>query len=181
MLDKDRIKRVTDERDPNRCQGASPQLGQCLNVAEPGSQYCMVHGGLGAVRRAANDALRNYRLTLFNTRAGELRGSADIKGLRDEIAILRMTLEAKINQCESEHEMILQSGALSELILKIEKLVTSCHKLEKDMGVTIEKNQVINMAESIVAVVNKHVTDKVVMAKIVEEIKLIFRKPSEVK
>lgn len=77
--------------------------------------------------------------------------------------------------------MILQSGALSELILKIEKLVTSCHKLEKDMGVTIEKNQVINMAESIVAVVNKHVTDKVVMAKIVEEIKLIFRKPSEVK
>jgi hypothetical protein len=174
MLDKDRIKRITDERDPNRCQGAAAG-GQCLFVAEPGSQYCMIHGGLGAVRAAERNALRNYQLTVFGTRAGELRGSRAIKDLRDEIAILRMTLEAKINRFENEGEMILQSGALSELVLKIEKLVTACHKLEKDMGVTIDKSQVIAMAEQIVGVISKHVTDKSLVGLIVDDIKQMFK------
>jgi len=179
MYDKSRIKRITDERDPNRCQGLSGGA-QCINVAEPGSEYCMVHGGLGAVRAAEAKGLRNYQLTKFHARASQMRQSPGIKDLRDEIAVLRMTLEAKINQFEDEGSLILQAGAISELILKIEKLVTSCHKLEKDMGATIEKAQVIHMAEQIVNIINNHISDKAIIERIVADIKVVLSRKPEV-
>ncbi|HPT70825.1 MAG TPA: hypothetical protein PLE74_00925 [Candidatus Cloacimonadota bacterium] len=179
MIDKERIKRVTDERDPNRCQAGSQAHGQCLNVAEVGSKYCLAHGGDTATTEAKEKNLRNYRLTKFHTRAAEMRESSGIKDLRDEIAILRMTLEEKMNAFENASEMILQSGAISELILKIEKLVTSCHKLEKDMGVTIEKTTVIRMAEQIVGIINKYVTDKETIENIVREMQVALTERKE--
>jgi hypothetical protein len=179
MQDKERIQRITDERDPHRCQAMAGQA-QCRNVAEPNSTYCLPHSGnVGGVQQKQKE-LRNYLLTKFHTRSGQLRSNAGIKDLRDEVAILRMMLEGKLNSFQNESEMLLQAGAISELVLKIEKLVTSCHKLEKDMGVTVEKVQLINLAEQIVGIINRNVEDKAIVENIVNEIQASMIKKVEI-
>lgn len=167
MEDSTRIKRTTDIYE--QCEKPG-----CVNLREPGATCCLVHGGQSQVLNNENKALRNYRLTQYGVRCGELRHSVGLKDLRDEIAIMRMVLESKLNMFENPNEMILQSGAISDLVLKIEKVVTSCNKLEKDMDVTLERSVVLNLADSIVAIIGRNVEDKVVIEAIVREIGELF-------
>ena len=58
----------------------------------------------------------------------------DIKSLREEIAILREVLSRILEQCDPEsNDVILMHAPISDLVSKIERLVTSCHKLETSM------------------------------------------------
>lgn len=167
MQDSTRIQRTSDVT--QQCEKPG-----CVNLKEVGSNFCLVHGGnMGAVN-ICNQSLRNYRLTQYGVRCGELRGSSGLKDLRDEVAILRMVLEQKLNMFDNPNEMILQSGAISDLILKIEKVVTSCNKLEKDMSVTLERSVVLNLADSIVAIIGRNIEDKVVIETIVREMGELF-------
>ena len=169
MLEKDRIQRAETLEEKCVTDG-------CINKHEPNSQHCLVHGGNKGTESASSNLLRNYRLTKHASRCGELRHSSGLKDLRDEIAILRMMLEEKLNGIESTSEMILQSGAISDLIIKIEKIVTSCHKLEKDMDVTLDRTVVLNLADTIVAIISKHVEDKEAITDIVRELGEMFSK-----
>lgn len=160
---------------PNRCQSIGAQGSQCMNeglLLQDGTyaKYCSMHGGVDAANRLTESNKTQYRLAKWNRRIGEFAQNSQVKGLRDEIGILRMVLEEHLNKCNDANDLILSSSIVSDIVLKIEKVVTSCHKLEASMGQLLDRQQIIQLAESIIAVISNHVTDPAVLAKLANDI-----------
>lgn len=162
--------RVTDEDDPRRCQHIIPTAGQCMLIAVEGSPYCPAHGGNKAFEANKKKELRNYRLGKFHQRVQELGSSDAIIDLRDEIGILRMLIEEKINRCKDKGDLLLISGPLSDLMMKVEKIVTSCNRLESRLGNLLDRTKVLQFAQMIVQIISTHIQDETILETISEEI-----------
>ena len=158
-----------NEDDPRRCQGVNSR-GQCTNKAMDNSDFCPAHGGNRGRDTAKKKELRNYRLAKFNSRLVELGNSDGVISLRDEIAVLRMMIEEKLNSCVDTHQLMMMSGPLSDLIMKVEKLVTSANRLESKLGSLLDKAKVLQFAQMIVQIIGQHVTDEEILETIAEEI-----------
>ena len=183
MEDKKAIQRVDRPDHPNRCQHINAN-GQCHNMAvvirsdDAGNtiygNFCLVHGGNKAIEVEEKKNLKNYRITKYRVRLAEMRSSEFIKDLRDEIAILRMILEEKLNGISSNTDLILQSGSISELVLKVERLVISCQKLEDKLGITIDKAKVISIAEQMIGIISQHEKDPAILENIANDISTLL-------
>jgi len=158
-----------DADDENRCQHIIPTSGQCSLKACEGSKYCPAHGGNKGFQAKEKNELRNYRLSKFRSRIGELGNNDAILSLKDEIGILRLLIEEKINRCTDDTDLLLMSGPLSDLIMKVERVVCSCNKLESRLGNLLDKNAVIQFAQTVVNIVSKH-CDEEALVKISDEI-----------
>lgn len=145
------------EDDPLRCQGRMRNGNQCLIRAVPGGSYCPVHGGTSQLKSQDRQELRNYQLNKYRQRVGELSSSPALKSLNEEIGILRMSLENALNQCNSAAELMVASQSISDMVLKIERLVTSCHKLDKDMCGLIGADDLRKLANDIIEIVGRRV------------------------
>ena len=164
------------EEHPSRCQAVNAQ-GQCNNLGVKLAEgefgpYCLAHGGNMAQAAKKRESLRNYQLTIARWRL-KLDDKADargIKSLRDEVAILRICLEERLNKCHDEMDLILQSQAISAMVMNIERVVSSCHKLEGSMGHLLDKQAVLQFAQVVIAIVTKVVTDENQISLIADEI-----------
>lgn len=154
---------------PNRCQ-AMTLKGQCVGAKAENSDYCMMHGGNLGAEMKARAGLRNYRLTVFKARLDQLGDSTEIKNLRDEIAILRLLMEERLNQCKDNMDLIYQSGPISDLVLKIERVVTSCNKLELSTGGLLDKQAIMQFGSEIISVLSNEIKDEVLLARISERL-----------
>jgi len=156
------IKRVPTPDDTRRCQTVNSQ-GQCMNMAIqlPDGNYghnCLMHHGNREVDAYNNKAVRNYQLAKWRNRVGDKADSNVIKSLREEVGILRVILEELINSCETNVDLIINSQQISELVLKIEKLVHSCHKLETSMKYLLDKQVIINFATEIIDILTSELS-----------------------
>jgi hypothetical protein len=151
--------------DPNRCQ-----YGNCKNIAVEKSKYCLAHGGNHAARTAEKERMKNYRLAKFKDRATELSEGDNITSLRDEVALLRMLIEERINRCNDTSDLLLISGPLSDLILKVEKVVSSMHRLESKLGLHLDKTRIIQFAQVIIEIIGKYETNPEVLDAVGEDI-----------
>jgi hypothetical protein len=52
-------------------------------------------------------------------------------------------------------DLILQSSKIADLAMKLEKLVSSCHKLEGSMGKLMDKSAILQFAAEIVEIIGK--------------------------
>ena len=173
------FKRIEYDEDPNRCQGVTAQ-GQCRNIAVEHGTHCMAHGGNMQKRAHEKKELNNYRLTKWQARVQRMESSPNIKSIRDELAILRMILEEKLNSINDENDLLNEASQISDLILKIEKLVTSCHKLESSMGQLLDKPAILNFAAEIIRIVSDCVDDEIKTGIIANKIlELIGRATNE--
>lgn len=154
---------------PQRCQGVNNH-GQCRNKSMDGSDFCPAHGGNRGVEKAKRTELRNYRLAKHKSRLLELGNSDNIINLRDEIAILRMLIEEKIERCTDAHALIMMSGPLSDLVMKVEKLVTSCNRLESKLGNLLDRSKVLQFAQTIIQIISNNLDDEEIIDTIAEEI-----------
>jgi hypothetical protein len=141
-----------------RCEGMSKD-GQCPYCKVEGTDYCPRHAANKQLINQRNERLRNYRLAKWKNRVGEFADSPGIKSLRDEIGILRLTLETMLESCNDSMELILYSQRISDLVMKIEKLVVSCDKLENRMGLLLDKQSVLYLAQRYVEIINEHVME----------------------
>ena len=143
--------------DPHRCQSSGGN-GQCPYRALPESQYCQRHSGFGpAGRELAKTNM--YRLQVWQSRLAEFAEHDNVKSLRDEIGILRLVLEETMNKCRDTTSLLLYSNKISDLCLRIEKLVSSCNRLEMKMGMLLDKASALNLAGQIVEIIALHVSD----------------------
>lgn len=156
---------ITDEFDPERCQGMlrsrGAHVGQCTFKAIPGTQHCHYHRTTGSVGVERRKELNNYRLEKWRERVGELANNDALKNLNEEIGILRITLESILNRCSDASELELNANKIGDLILKIEKLVTSCQRLEQQTGHMLGKSQVITLAGRLSEIVEKVISENV--------------------
>lgn len=162
------MEKVTDPDDPQRCQGIM-KTGQCPNVSEEESNFCIMHGGNKGKEAEDKKQLRNYRLTKFRARAEQLSNSADLASLRDEVAILRIMIEEKVNSCNDSHELLLVSGPLSDLVMKCGVLVEKCNRLENKLGNFLDRNKITQFAQICIEIISRCVPEEH-MEQIGEEI-----------
>lgn len=148
------IQKVEYPEAKNRCQAVTSQ-GQCLNQAMPGMAWCTVHGGNVQAKSQEKASLSNYRLGLWQAKLERQTSSTQLKSLRDEIGILRILLEEKMNKCQDVTDLILQSAGISDLVVKIEKLVTSCNKLESSLGELMDKQAILRFAGSVISIITE--------------------------
>ncbi len=155
--------------DPHRCQAIAGTT-QCRLKAVDGTNLCSAHGG-GLLRQTAErKAMKNYRLTKFKARAEELGNSDGLFSLKDEVSILRMLIEERVEKCQDNYELVASSQPLSDLIMKCEKLVTSCQRLESKLGNLLDKTKVLQFAQLIIEIIGKYIDDEELLDKIGDEI-----------
>ena len=140
-------KRAEDD-DPRRCQAVTT-MGQCHLMAVEGGSYCKIHGGASQENSARKARLRNYRLTQWRARVADFSEGEDVKSVREEIGILRLMMEERLNSCKNTSELILHSHAISDLVMKIEHVVHTCHKLESQMGQLMDKQAILRFASRV--------------------------------
>jgi len=171
------IQRMEYPEDPERCQGIASN-GQCLNkglLMPDGTRtkFCTIHGQAQA-KIAENQNVRNYQLTKFKARLERHATSPVIKNLRDEVGILRMMMEERLNRCQDDNDLLLQSGAISDLALKIEKVVGSCHKLEGSMNQLLDKQAILQFASEMISVIGEEVQDAAAIGRITDRVMVII-------
>ena len=141
-----------------RCEGMATE-GQCPYCKDEGTDYCARHASNKQLIQQKDERLRNYRLAKWKNRVGEFADSPGIKSLRDESGILRLMLENMLESCNDSIELILYSQRISDLVMKIEKLVVSCDRLENRMGLLLDKNSILYLAQRYVEIINEHVSE----------------------
>lgn len=163
------ITKITDDDDPERCQGVT-HMGQCRCRAVY-EGMCKIHDKHGS-RKIAKTEVSNYRLNKWQARVDEFAESDKVKSLREEIGITRILIEEIINRCQNSTELILMSGKISDLVMKSEKLVSSCHRLEAATGALLDRTAILQMAGVLVEIIGEHIKDDNVLAQISERILL---------
>lgn len=174
----DNIEKIEFEDDPNRCQAVHSK-GQCRNKANPGSTFCLCHGGNKAPEKANKRATNYIRLTKFRARLDEKAESDSLKSLKDEIAILRIVMEETLNKCKNEVDIVLCSASIGDLAVKIEKLVTSCNKLDKQLGEYLDKGQLTQIMMEIVDIIGDYITDSATLIKMTNRITQIITRDED--
>lgn len=155
----------TKHHPKERCEG-NISTGQCINCKVQGSDFCVNHGANKQLESKNGDSVRNYRLQRWKTRVGEMADSEGIKSLREEVGILRVILEEMMNTCEDSTDLLLYSQRMADLVMKIEKLVSSCDRLENRMGLLLGKDSILQLAATYVNIINTYVVDPEVIEKI---------------
>lgn len=168
-MDPSEIKRITSEDDPERCQAVNSQ-GQCRNKHVPGGSVCLVHGGNKQIQSQKTKSLNNYRLDRWKARLQRFSHSDKLKNLHDEIGILRMVLEEVLTQCHKPNDLIMRSQQISQMVLNIDKVVTSCHKLENSMGQLLDRSALIQFAGKVVDIIAARITDPDLLDEVAREI-----------
>lgn len=150
-----------DERDPNRCQGVTrgQSSRQCPFKAVENSKFCPMHGGTPQIDLNKKAALAQYRLQQYGQRVSDFANNPEVKNLREEIGILRMTLETVINQCENVNKLLIFSDKISSLVGQIQRLVECAQKLEERNNDLLDRKIVIVVADSIVTLIGQYVHD----------------------
>lgn len=175
---KDKIgKFASVEGSATRCQAITTNRGQCPNEQSylpdgQRTQYCRMHGGHIQQNQAEREHTSNYKLTIWQARLQRLASNTNIKGLRDEVAILRMTMEETLEQCQTPNDLLMRAPQISDLAMRIERLVVSCHKLENAMGGLLDKTKVLSFGQQVVEAITRHVDDGSKLSAISNEIML---------
>lgn len=162
--------------DPNRCQ-AIVKNGQCPFKATEGV-YCPMHTADFKKDSYSKKEVRNYRLAQWQHRISEFSDNEKVKSLREEIGILRIILESMLTTCKDADHLLLYASKISDLVLKIEKVVSSCHRLEQSTGDLLDKTSIIHLCSSIVEIIGKYVQDQSILDLIGNEIVLAIAKSS---
>ncbi len=137
---------------PNRCQGITSN-GQCSRNAQPGDKFCYNHNG--GHDRAAEQDKRMYLLSKAKDRSrlAALSEHNEVKSLRDEIAIARMLIEERFNLIQNDSDLLTACGTLNSLLLTVERLVQSAHKLEQNLGSLLAKPTLLSLGHELVTIV----------------------------
>ena len=158
--------RVEDPADPLRCKGSAAD-GQCQNQAEPGSDFCKAHRG-----KDSGAAKRMYLLhkAQWNHRLAELSEHDNLKSLREEIAIVRMLLQERLNLIRNEGDLLSNFGPVQQATLTIERLTKTLFQMEQGLGSLLSKTTVMKLGQSISSIIVEELRDVPGYEQIVDRI-----------
>lgn len=153
------FKKVSED-DPTRCQGGRGRTGQCTMQAVPNSKYCPSHGGNSAIIANREKAKFEYRAGVWSARIKEASESDNIKDMRKEVGVLKMLIEERLCSASNVSELLIQAGPVGDLTVKMQKLVKQITEYDIACGNTLDKQQLIQFAESFVAIAAKYIKDE---------------------
>jgi hypothetical protein len=134
----------------------------------PGCKYCPRHGQL-ELRHKKKRKVKDYLLTVYQARLDEVNGP-QAKSLREEAAILRLLIEARINSCKSDWQLHAAGFALADLIDRLARVVRSCARLETRGEEFLDKPTLRQIGQRLLEVLARHVADEALFGKVADGI-----------
>lgn len=146
------LEKCLDPADPQRCQNVNGKC-QCSFKAVEGSKYCDTH----SKRHKPHEArLRHYLLSDPKLQASLDRHAAveEVRSLREEIHLARMMVETRLNLIEDDDrgDMLAAFSNVNTYLQTIEKLVSSCHRMEVSLGNLLSKASIFSLGQEIVSI-----------------------------
>jgi hypothetical protein len=154
---------------PNRCQ-ATHRYGQCNHDAVEGEIYCPYH--CHDPQAPDKKALHAYLLTNPSLAATANRHSQveELKSLREEIVLCRSLVEHRLNMIESNADYLAAIGQVNMLFITLEKLISSCHKLEISLGNLLSREELFTFASELSSILVAELKDIPDYEKLVDRI-----------
>lgn len=151
------------QNDEERCKaGASTPDGVCPNAATVISapdddnivrgKYCEAHGGAKEAKKAQKTRQFEYNLMCWQNRVSDFAVSPTIKSIRQELGVLRLLLEQRMQACRTSVELLTFTGPVRELVEQIRKTVETCERIEKSQNQLLDKSQIIYLAQQVLEV-----------------------------
>lgn len=165
----DKFTRVEPD-DPTRCQGlAGKGSRQCPFQAIEGTPFCPRHGGNKTSASEVKQNQRTYLLSMFKERTDRQADNSKLKSLREDVAVLRMMLETKLNKCTDDQQLLMQSGQIIEMVREITKTVKVCHELELSLNTVLDKAQAEAWVANIGQILSNIITDPDILEMVAED------------
>jgi len=126
---------------------------QCNNLTIDPSGYCSTHKRTRkGVKKERNYLLNNPVLNSSIQRQDTLN---ELKSLREEIMLARALVETRLNLAETDAELVASMPLIQSYIVTIEKLVSTCQRMEVSIGELLSKASLLTIAQEIVSVLNE--------------------------
>lgn len=164
--------------DPSRCQAVG-QHGQCPFMAMgsrengeapwQGSQYCPRHGGVVHEQAKAKESARIYMAALWRDKIGQQANNPKIKSLREEMGILRMMVNEKLESLTERTQLLMNCGQVVEMVREIGKLAKTAHHIEKDMGQLMDKTQAEAWVQELLSIISRYIDDPDILLALSED------------
>jgi len=149
-----------DLDDPRRCRRTAQTGAQCQNLAEPGTDRCKFHGGRSDTRPKERERM-NYLSEQFANRMKIEGGDIDeVKLLKENLMNLNGVIAARINMMTDQASTLAHSPAVTELIMKAEKVTASLHRLSAASGALLGKSALHLWGQRIVLAMEALIRDK---------------------
>lgn len=177
-MDKELLEKVEPDS-PLRCQQVT-RFGQCSNKSVEGYNLCQIH--IARNNKTINDEKKRiYRLTQYRARAHEMSDHDELTNLREEVGIVRMTLEQLLETCQDPSDLLIHSNKITDLTKTIQKLVGDCHRLDRFTAKYLDKTSVLKLMGDVIDILSNEIDDITLLEKISEQItdKIINARPTE--
>lgn len=168
------LKRIPYPEHPNRCQavgktGQCPYLASTNDSGEYVSKYCQRHGGNSAAQTANRESQRLYLSALWQDRIGRNAEHPKIISLRDEVGILRMTLDMKLESLKDEQELLMNAHQVVTLVREIRDTVREAGKVELILGKMLSKSEAEKLIQKILDIIMNYIKDAETIKMISED------------
>ena len=141
-----------DPADPRRCQ-AIVHGGQCASRALDGYDFCDTH----CKRTDRKEQLRHYLLSNpeLQSRLNRQAAVEEVRSLREEIHLARVMVETRLELVEDNDrgDMLAAFSNVNTYLQTIEKLVSSCHRMEVSLGTLLSKASIFALGKEVVEIV----------------------------
>ena len=143
-----------------QCQYVNHVTGQCKREAVPGQANCALH-----TEKLAGDPQKfSKRMYMIQNHDRRVRHATfsdhdELRTIREEIAIARTLLEERLNTIKTDADLIAACGPLNTLLLTIERLTTSCLKLDTTTGNLMARPTLLRIASDTVAIILQELKD----------------------
>lgn len=152
--------KVKDVFDPTRCQAQVLNGDPCMFRAEPNQRFCKKHAGRGEMAKRHQRIMR-YRLQQEKMRQAEDLADGEALSLRDEIIVLRITLQDVLTHADSQpNGFVLNADMISNLSRQVGSLVEKCFKLEQFGDEHLTRTQVMELSNTLINIVAMFVTEE---------------------
>lgn len=168
--------KTADEGEPI-CGYIHPTRGQCPYRAMLPGGNCILHGGSQQLKAQEKKALYHNLQLAYRERLDHLTSHKEHYALNEEVGILRMLLEEILVKTQGDTSLLIRSsGQISELVTKIEKVVTSAQKAEKYIGGLLSRDQAIQMLQDAVNIIAEEIQDQDLLDRIATRLSEIAEK-----
>lgn len=154
--------------DPNRCQAVHANM-QCPYKSLEGATYCGRHQGGSQLLSQERQSTRLYKLAQWSEQLNRQADHPNIKSLREEIGILRITLQERLASCEDGQKLLMFSGSITEMVREIAKTIKTCHALEMSLGTVLDKSQAQAWVSEVGEILSRYIDDADVLQFIAED------------
>jgi hypothetical protein len=159
-----------------RC-GAITQKGKCEHLSVPGVTRCPHHGANRQLEHLRRRELDSYNVERFKMKIGEQHA----RSLVEEVIVLKTMLAVLIQECDgSTSELAIRQDGISNLVLKIEKAVTACTKLEIMQQTMVDKSTVERYVNMVLEILTENIEDKEKLKNISKALQVAFEEVTKI-